>query len=705
MNFDTTNGRVGIGTSSPEGILHISANAGNIYTDANANDNNAAGWFVRKKRAGSIVQSGDAILALYGQGYDGSAYRYAGVVGVEVDGTPGSGDMPGRIVFLTTPDGSPSLAERMRINNAGNVGIGTTSPSVKLHLYDASPTTSNMQNFQMLSDTYQPTINYIKERASGANVQNGDGIGKFEWTPRFNSIITQEVAKFGAYYTGNGTTRYGELYFSTSDGSPAADRLRIGSGGNIYIADSANAKATQGLTINQAGNDDEILSLKSSDVSHSFTDDTEADSYGIFYKPSATNGGLRIMGYTDGDAEGALTLGGSIGASNPTDTNAAVVIQGNRLSGTGRAALGDSELAIRFRNYSTNLMQILGSGYVGIRTTGPDRALEINENSGNCLRLTYNDANGSAANYADFLVSSSGDLTVSASGGDISFDNENLVTTGTLGAGATTVTTLNTGQGAYELYAMNQNVQTADDVTFKNITASALTVDNNIVNLSDTTDEYVLAFDTTTNTWRGVPGGGSGATTALDNLASVAINTDLLSDAADTDSLGSTSKEWLNAYLGDAGKLYFGLGQDGSINRSAANTLTITASTATIVTGDLYTVGWTDYFASSSITGWTTPSGNIRYIKIGKTVFVQFVLTGTSNSVSVSFTLPYQNNGGNEIDTWALAYDNGAIQTLPSRINMDNGSATVTTTKAYGVDWTGSGTKTSKGQFWYRTSS
>lgn len=39
----------------------------------------------------------------------------------------------------------------------------------------------------------------------------------------------------------------------------------------------------------------------------------------------------------------------------------------------------------------------------------------------------------------------------------------------TLSAGATTVTTLNTGQGAYELYAMNQDVESTDAVTFASV--------------------------------------------------------------------------------------------------------------------------------------------------------------------------------------------------------------------------------------------
>ena len=96
-------------------------------------------------------------------------------------------------------------------------------------------------------------------------------------------------------------------------------------------------------------------------------------------------------------------------------------------------------------------------------------------------------------------------------------------------------------------------------------------------------------------------GAAAGANTALSNLSSVAINTSLLSDTADTDSLGSTSKEWLSAYLGDAGKLYFGLGQDASINRSAANELTLTA-TSGVKTSNGLTVGGTLTLGSNDIT-------------------------------------------------------------------------------------------------------
>jgi hypothetical protein len=56
---------------------------------------------------------------------------------------------------------------------------------------------------------------------------------------------------------------------------------------------------------------------------------------------------------------------------------------------------------------------------------------------------------------------------------------------------------------------------------------------------------------------------GGGASTALDNLADVAINTSLISDTDSTDDLGSSTKYWANAYLD---KIY--LDSDSTIEAS-----------------------------------------------------------------------------------------------------------------------------------------
>jgi len=65
------------------------------------------------------------------------------------------------------------------------------------------------------------------------------------------------------------------------------------------------------------------------------------------------------------------------------------------------------------------------TGTLGINTTTPGKQLEVNSSSGNCLRLTYNDNDGSAANYADFTVSSGGNMTVKSSGLTTLIDSTN----------------------------------------------------------------------------------------------------------------------------------------------------------------------------------------------------------------------------------------------------------------------------------------
>jgi hypothetical protein len=72
-----------------------------------------------------------------------------------------------------------------------------------------------------------------------------------------------------------------------------------------------------------------------------------------------------------------------------------------------------------------NYALITSGGNVGIGTTAPDMALEINQASGNCLRLTHNDANGSASQYADITVADDGHLELATTGtdGDITLDS------------------------------------------------------------------------------------------------------------------------------------------------------------------------------------------------------------------------------------------------------------------------------------------
>jgi len=71
----------------------------------------------------TVVQSGDNLGSFIFRGSDGSAFVDAGAISCQVDGTPGSNDMPGRLAFYTTPDGATGGTERMRIGQDGTVTI------------------------------------------------------------------------------------------------------------------------------------------------------------------------------------------------------------------------------------------------------------------------------------------------------------------------------------------------------------------------------------------------------------------------------------------------------------------------------------------------------------------------------------------------------------------------------------------------------
>jgi hypothetical protein len=64
------------------------------------------------------------------RGADGSAFKPGADISVLVDGTPGANDMPAKMVFNTTPDGTASSVARMSIDNAGAVAVTGSAFSV-----------------------------------------------------------------------------------------------------------------------------------------------------------------------------------------------------------------------------------------------------------------------------------------------------------------------------------------------------------------------------------------------------------------------------------------------------------------------------------------------------------------------------------------------------------------------------------------------
>lgn len=81
----------------------------------------------------TLVQN-DATGLIRFSGSDGTAFIQSASIEAFVDGTPGTSDMPGRLVFSTTADGASSPTERVRITSAGKTGFATAAPAATVHV-------------------------------------------------------------------------------------------------------------------------------------------------------------------------------------------------------------------------------------------------------------------------------------------------------------------------------------------------------------------------------------------------------------------------------------------------------------------------------------------------------------------------------------------------------------------------------------------
>ena len=122
------------------------ASASMLLAQYTADDFGPSLYFMKSRNASiggnTVVQDGDQMGSLLFYANDGTdGHNLGAAIRANIDGTPGSNDTPGRLVFFTAADGSNALVERMRINSGGTVLIPTVNGSPSLDLGGAG--TSN----------------------------------------------------------------------------------------------------------------------------------------------------------------------------------------------------------------------------------------------------------------------------------------------------------------------------------------------------------------------------------------------------------------------------------------------------------------------------------------------------------------------------------------------------------------------------------
>lgn len=232
LRIDNTQ-QVAIGGGAPISMFSVSKDG---FANATLRGNGTvAGAYTRHIRARgtvaspTIVNNGDYIGGVLFGGYDGSAYRdNAAMYGI-VGGAPGASDMPGALAFATAADGTVTLTERMRIDAAGNVGIGT-SPGSGIRFHVASDGNNWIRS---QSAAGIPLINCNRSggtTASPTAVAATDELGRFDVRGYNNGDFRQAAQITVGCSTTPGasdTAIAASIGFLTSPGGTTAPALRM----------------------------------------------------------------------------------------------------------------------------------------------------------------------------------------------------------------------------------------------------------------------------------------------------------------------------------------------------------------------------------------------------------------------------------------------------------------------------------------------
>ena len=301
-------GEVGVGTSVPYSKLTVYGPTG----IASANTGEATG-------VGSIrIENGSTSMASDG----GLEFKIAGDTngyGAKIQTLNSSG---AQMIFANR-SASATWVERMRIDSSGNVGIGTSSPGVKLQVGDGTAS----------------TLSWVVGSSSGTGggsyfaVKNGS---------TFIAALGNYSALLGGTYSASPVMYFtGGLQFSEA----GAERMRIDSSGNVGIGTSSLGNGR--LTV--SGGRIAVIGSAASNAAELYISNTDA------------SGGAWRVGDAIGVSAGTFVIYGGSAAS----VKLAIDSSGNLLVGTttqnGRTTLGcDTNVNNLF------VKNTLTSGFTGV---------------------------------------------------------------------------------------------------------------------------------------------------------------------------------------------------------------------------------------------------------------------------------------------------------------------------------------------------
>jgi len=237
------NGNVGIGISDPDAPLHVisdtAANALSLTREINVFINSGVASKIR----------GGALAA--------TSPTYGGAIGFASEGDSLSGKTSGYLYFETKDFGG-SLTEKMRINPAGNVGIGSTNPISALSVY--------RENTGVPDNTFASIEVLTKNTDTAANLKTGwlTQIGCYSLM-NANGTGLSKNALIGVYRNSTGSNEAAVLRLSRS-GTSSDQYFWVDDAGKFRTSqsDADVGSSTLGTVVGTQTSDERIKNIEDS---------------------------------------------------------------------------------------------------------------------------------------------------------------------------------------------------------------------------------------------------------------------------------------------------------------------------------------------------------------------------------------------------------------------------------------------------------
>jgi sugar lactone lactonase YvrE len=284
----------------------------------------AAGLSIAKSRGAAvgtraIIQSGDEIGKIGFVGDDGTNFISAAGIFAQVDGTPGTDDMPGRLIFSTTADGASSPTERIRVTSAGKTGFATAAPAATVHVA-GDTILSNVNvlgasydsvSFSVAAEETGPTDLFfspdgLKMYIVGAG---GDDVNEYNLSTAWVvssavfatnfSVSGQDTAPHGLFFRADGTKMYivgqtNDVVFQYTLSTPWS--VATASYDNISFSVAAEAAPTgiffkpNGLSMYMVGSTGDLVYQYTLSTAWNVSTATFLQSFSVSGQESAPNG-------------------------------------------------------------------------------------------------------------------------------------------------------------------------------------------------------------------------------------------------------------------------------------------------------------------------------------------------------------------------------------------------------------------------------